>query len=113
MYRLFCLMSFLEPAFAPVLLQHVQAVHIRDVLTAVMISARIKIPVLMNYILRQLLKPLSMPPTLSKSSIGQGHQCADSQHLRISLRFVARHIDESTYACIAIVDKVSDPLLQC
>jgi hypothetical protein len=106
-------MSFLEPVLPPVLLQHMQAVGIRDVLTAVVISVRTKMPVVMNNILRQLLKPLSMPPTLSKSSIGQGHQCANSQHLRISLRFVPRHIDESAYACIVIVDKVSDPLLQC
>jgi hypothetical protein len=54
-----------------------------------------------------------MSPTLPESPIGQGHQYANGQHLRISLRLVGRHIDECADACVFVMDKVSDVLYQC
>lgn len=111
--RIFGSLSFSDFVLLPVLFQHVQAVRIGNVLAANTVSAKVRPSSPFFGILRQLVKPFCMSPTLPESSIGQRHQCADSQHLRISMRFVPGHIDECADAGVVVMDKVSDRSYQC
>lgn len=62
-------------------------------------------------ILSKLSKSLGMSPALSQSPIAQRHQCANSQHLRISMRFISWRIHERAYPGVFIMDEVSEPFI--